>query len=117
MTMTTMNGDAAGPRRHGGSTVKIRVGGELDALGTPGFRRQLDTLAQRREIGRLVLDLSTVRYLSSAGLRSLLYLRQRFPEPVSIALAGVQEPVGRTLRLAGFQRGLELTDHDGEAAA
>jgi anti-anti-sigma factor len=52
---------------------------------------------------RLVVDLSGVEYISSAGLRVLLLLAKRLKGPAGgLALCGLTPPVRQVLDLAGF---------------
>lgn len=61
--------------------------GRLDAASAPLLRGQLDTLfAEGRN--RIVLDMSGVDYLASAGLRVLVEARKRSRDPQLANLAG-----------------------------
>jgi anti-sigma B factor antagonist len=56
--------------RYGASLV-VRVSGRLDAVSTPAFEAHCQQAIERGEHA-LILDLSPLEYLSSAGLRSIL---------------------------------------------
>src|SRR5256885_9567315 len=92
-----------------GTTALITVDGVLDALTAPTFRDEVERAAQH-EVDHLVLDMTNVSYLSSAGLRTLVYARQKMADGVRIVLVGANEVVQRTIRLIGFQSGVEFSD-------
>ena len=54
-----------------GGSVRVSAVGELDALTAPAFRSVLHTELQRRP-PELVIDLSGIRFLDSAGLTVLV---------------------------------------------
>ena len=67
-------------------TVTLTVAGEIDMTSAPVLRRALDQAPAR---GRLVVDLSAVRFLDSAGVRVLYDHLDRRPELVVSADAVV----------------------------
>lgn len=52
-------------------SVRVTATGEVDTLTAPAFRSVLDTVVQRRP-PELVIDLSGIRFLGSAGLTVLV---------------------------------------------
>jgi anti-sigma B factor antagonist len=50
-----------------GKTVRVQVGGELDAYTAPKLREELFPLTEKEEVN-MVIDLSKVSYLDSTGL-------------------------------------------------
>lgn len=90
-------------------TAVIRLAGELDAGTAPGFHQTVEHVAALA-VSRLVISLHELTYISSAGLRSLMFARQNMDEAVSLALAGAPPMVARTIRLAGLDHGIEMTD-------
>jgi anti-anti-sigma factor len=94
--------------RHG-TTALITVDGELDALTVNRFRDQVERVTEQ-QTDHLLLDLTRMMYLSSAGLRGLVYLRQRLPGGVRVVLVGANDAVQRTIRMVGFHYGVEFSD-------
>jgi anti-anti-sigma factor len=92
-----------------GNIALITLNGELDALTVPVLRDELRRAAEH-DVDYLVLDVTNVSYLSSAGLRVLAYARQKLPGGVRIVLVGANDVVQRTVRLVGFQYNLEFSD-------
>ena len=92
-----------------GTTVLITLEGELDALTAPTFRDQVERAADG-ELSQLVLDMSNLSYLSSAGLRGLVFARQKMPDEVRIVLVGTNDTVEQTIRMVGFQRSVVFSN-------
>ncbi len=87
----------------------ITLTGGLDAQTAPAVRAEVDKAAGS-PVRQLVLDMSGLAYLSSAGLRTLAYARQKMPPGVRITLVGANDTIARTVRLVGFHYDLELED-------
>jgi anti-anti-sigma factor len=87
----------------------IRLAGELDARTAPDFHKAIENAAGLA-IQRLVIAMHELEYISSAGLRSLIFARQILGEAVSLALAGARPGVARTIRMAGLDHGIEMTE-------
>jgi anti-anti-sigma factor len=91
------------------STATIELVGELDAASAPAFH---DTIEQAAAAGvsEVVIRASELTYMASAGLRSLVFARQKMGDGVRITVAGASAPVARTIRQAGFDRSVTLAD-------
>lgn len=87
----------------------IEIKGELDASTAPRFHDLVDQAAEQGAV-RLEIDARHLDFLASAGLRSLVFARQKMGDEVRIAVIGATEPVSRTIRLAGFDHSIELID-------
>ncbi|HEV2636437.1 MAG TPA: STAS domain-containing protein [Actinocrinis sp.] len=93
-------------------TATIRLAGELDARTAPDFHHSIESAA-RLAIQRLVIAMNELEYISSAGLRCLIFARQTLGEAVSLAVAGARPAVARTIRMAGLDQGIEMMElHD-----
>lgn len=86
----------------------IRLSGELDAVTAPDFHRTIENIAGLA-VSRLVISLHELTYISSAGLRSLVFARQNMDDEVALVMAGAVPMVERTIRMAGLDLGIELT--------
>jgi anti-anti-sigma factor len=87
----------------------VVLAGEADTLSAPAL---YDTI---REIGtapvtRLVLNVERLTYLSSAGLRCLVYAHQKLGRAVRIVITGASPEVAETIRLTGFDHSVTLLD-------
>ncbi|HEX5120957.1 MAG TPA: STAS domain-containing protein [Pseudonocardiaceae bacterium] len=83
-----------------GTTV-ITLCGELDSSTAPRTHGSLEELLP--EEGTVVLDLSGMSYMSSAGLRVLLLAHRRAQRNgVGLVLASIPEEVRMTMSATGF---------------
>ncbi|WP_327583553.1 STAS domain-containing protein [Nonomuraea sp. NBC_00507] len=89
-------------------TATIKLTGEIDASTAAQFHDKLDE-AVASAVQRLVLQAEELTYLASAGLRVLVFARQKLGENVSIVITGAADPVARTIRMAGLDRSIEMT--------
>ncbi len=91
-----------------GATVVI-VNGEIDANTAPEAQERILPLASPG--CRLVLDLTNVPYMSSAGLRILLATyRQISGGGGQVVLVGVAEEIRDTMSVTGFIKFFTLRD-------
>ncbi len=75
--------------------------GELDGRTAPLVQEKL--LALPRPGGKVLLDMSGVGYISSAGLRALLMLyRQMVADDGQVALVGLTESIRDVMSVTGF---------------
>jgi|SRR5436309_6436622 anti-anti-sigma factor len=82
--------------------VTIAPAGRIDTTTAPALERRLaDLLAEGQR--RLIVDLSGVEYISSAGLRVLLALARRMRDVNGgLALCAMGDAVRQVFQLAGF---------------
>ncbi len=81
-------------------TLNVTIAGRLDTITAP----QLETLL-KRELGdarHLLLDMTGVEYVSSAGLRVLLSAQKVMNRQGSMVLRGVAEAVMDVFEITGF---------------
>src|SRR5689334_8427293 len=95
-------------RRNGG-TALITLEGDLDTQTAPVFQGEVERAADGG-LEQLVLDMTNLNYLSSAGLRGLVFARQKMADEVQIVLVGVNESVEQTIRLVGFHQSVIFSD-------
>ncbi len=81
--------------------AKITLTGELDAAVAPAFRDEIEKAAAQGA-KRLVLLMSGLDYMASAGLRALVFAKQKMGAEADIYVIGAQESVTETLELTGF---------------
>jgi anti-anti-sigma factor len=93
-------------------TARLALTGELDAATAPAFYDRIGEAADT-DPRRLVVDLRQLTYLSSAGLRCLVFARQKLGDEVEMVLEGPRQAVAETIRLTGFDRSVALVDGDG----
>jgi anti-sigma B factor antagonist len=90
--------------------------GELDGRTAPLVQEKL--LALPRPRGKLLLDMSSVTYISSAGLRALLMLyRQMDGQQGQVALVGLAENIKDVMAVTGFLEFFAAYDTTAEGIA
>lgn len=90
-----------------GGSATIRLSGDLDSTSAPELN-ELVTRAAEGELDRLVLIMSDLTYMSSAGLRCLLFAHQKMSQEAEIVLVGTQPEVAEMIRLTGFDRSVVM---------
>jgi anti-anti-sigma factor len=85
-----------------GAALVISFSGRLDAT-TSGQLEKLLVERLQSGVNRLVLDMSDLQYISSAGLRVLgMTLKQLSATEGRMALCGVRETVQKVFDISGF---------------
>jgi anti-anti-sigma factor len=87
--------------------ASIWLTGELDAVSAPRFN-ELIVEAAGHPLDRLVLLAENLSYMSSAGLRCLVFAQQKLPNATEIVLVGAQADVAETIRLTGFNQSITM---------
>ncbi|GII66728.1 hypothetical protein Skr01_68130 [Sphaerisporangium krabiense] len=90
-------------------TATIRLEGELDGRSAPELN-DLVVKAAEQHVDRLVLLLEELTYMSSAGIRCLVFAHQKMPEDAEIILVGTRPDVAETIRLTGFDRSIVMRE-------
>lgn len=93
-----------------GDAAVLTLTGELDAASAPKLREQIEGLAGNDAIARLVLDLSELTYMASAGLRTLVFAKQKLGTAVDVYLVGTQDTVTETIQMTGFHHSVIMVD-------
>ena len=88
----------------------VSVKGRADALTAPELEKNLlETIAGGEK--RLLMDLSGLQYISSAGLRSLLVLAKKLKsEHGAILFTGLHGPVDEVFKISGFYSIFKICD-------
>lgn len=90
-------------------TAKIALSGELDASTAPVFKEEVEKAAAQN-IKRLVLLMQDLDYMASAGLRVLIFAKQKMGADTDIYVVGAQEMVMGTLEKTGFLNSVIAVD-------
>lgn len=93
----------------GNDEVRITLGGELDAASAPQFKDVVEKAAAAAP-RRLALFMQDLTFMASAGLRVLIFARQKMGAGVVIYVVGAQGPVRNTLEMSGFHHSVTIQD-------
>ena len=92
-----------------GGVYIISLDGRLDASSTPVVEKKIAGVLEKAS--RVVIDFSNVNYLSSAGMRLLLSATKKLhAKEGKIAFFGMEEDVLQIIKIAGFERILNIFD-------
>jgi anti-anti-sigma factor len=94
----------------GNSTAKISLAGELDASSAGVFRSAIEQAATARP-RRLVLMMNQLTFMASAGLRVLVFAKQKMGKDVDIFVVGAHDAVLETIEMTGFHHSVILLDN------
>jgi anti-anti-sigma factor len=81
--------------------AEITLAGDLDASTAPLFQAELEKAAAMKP-KRLVLQVRELAFMASAGIRMLLFAKQKMGPRVDVYVIAPQEPILETLRRTGF---------------
>jgi anti-anti-sigma factor len=87
--------------------AKFVLAGELDASSAGMFRAEIEKAAAQKP-GRVVLMVKDLTFMASAGLRMLIFTKQKLGTGVDIYIVNPQEPIVDTLQKTGFQHSVHI---------
>jgi anti-anti-sigma factor len=86
-----------------GDIAKIALSGDLDASSALAFKTEVENAA-KAGAKSLVLMMQDLEYMASAGLRVLIFAKQKMGVNADIYVVGAQEMVMDTLEKTGFKQ-------------
>lgn len=99
-----------------GTTLVVRVSGELDHYHTRVLRAEIDRAWGTLRSPTLIIDLSALTFCDSSGIGELLQARHRGRlVGIRLILTGVQGNLARRLNLAGLTQVFEVFPSVAEA--
>ena len=93
----------------GQGEATIKLVGELDAAAAPQFKEAIEKLAEAKP-QRLILLMDQLEFMASAGLRVLIFARQKMGAGVSLYVIGSRGPVLNPLKMSGFHHSVYLQE-------
>jgi anti-anti-sigma factor len=87
--------------------ARITLSGELDASSAPDFKAEIEKAAAQKP-RRLVLMLQDLEYMASAGLRVLIFAKQKLGSSADIYVVGARPAIVETLEMTGFQHSVVM---------
>lgn len=90
-------------------TATLTLAGELDAGSAPLFKKEVEAVAAAAP-KQLVLQVSELSFMASAGLRVLIFAKQKLGTGVDIYVVKPQPAVVDTLEKTGFHHSVFIVD-------
>lgn len=91
------------------NVATISLSGDLDANSAPMFKQTVESIPPE-DVSKLVLLAEDLDYMSSAGLRVLIFSKQKMGSDVEIYIVSPQEMVLDTLEKTGFHHSVTIVD-------
>jgi anti-anti-sigma factor len=92
-----------------GSVARITLSGELDASTAPQFQTELEKAAAAKP-KRLVLLVKDLSFMASAGVRMLIFAKQKMGAGTDVYMIACQEQILETLKRTGLLHSLIVQD-------
>ncbi len=89
--------------------VELSLVGELDASVANEFKTAVEQAATDKA-KRLVLNMKDLEFMSSAGLRVLVFAKQKMGYDVDIYVIAAQDAVRDTIEMTGFHQSVIMQD-------
>ncbi|MFB4305285.1 STAS domain-containing protein [Actinomadura sp. GTD37] len=96
-----------------GTTVELRLSGELDVAGSGDLRRHIGAVIAAHDPHRLVLDLSRLSFADSSGLAAIVWAHKAMSgRGGRLRLHHPHPRVLRVLHITGLHTRLHITEAD-----
>jgi anti-anti-sigma factor len=99
-----------------GSVAKLTLSGRLDANTANQFKVEIEKIAAGRPT-TVALFVSELEYMASAGIRMLVFTKQKLGAGADIYVVGAQEQILHTLEMTGVDKSVILCETFEPAAA
>jgi anti-sigma B factor antagonist len=96
-------------------TIRLALDGRLDTTTAPELEKQLQDIFSR-PIGFLLFDLRNLSFISSAGIRSILYAHQQMAQRNGkVLITNLQPQIQQVMDIIGVLPALEVLGTEEEA--
>ncbi len=85
--------------------LTIYLEGELNSFNSEAVEKEIDEIVKENKFKKILLDFKDLVYISSAGLRIIVRLKQQFDD---IALINVSNEVYEIFVMVGFENILDI---------
>ena len=95
------------------SIVTLTLEGDIDTKTAPELHKELNTLALK-ELSELRMNLEKVSFMSSAGLRAIVFAKQKMPHSSRLYLIGASEMIVDTVKKTGLSQAVVFASSEAE---
>ena len=85
------------------SIAALSISGDVDTKTAPDLLKELTAL-NLKELSELRLNLSEVAFMSSAGLRAIVFAKQKMPHSARLYLIGASDLIIDTVKKTGLSQ-------------
>ena len=94
-----------------GEVSKVKLHGHIDASIAPALMDELKPLiAQKDKVKKLVFYADELEYIASAGIRAVVFAKQKLGGKVQVYLIGASETVLDVFKMTGIDKFLTVQD-------
>ncbi|MBR3050775.1 MAG: STAS domain-containing protein [Selenomonadaceae bacterium] len=94
-----------------GEVSKIKLHGHIDASIAPALMEELKPLiAQKDKVKKLVFYADELEYIASAGIRAVVFAKQKLGGKVQVYLIGASEMILDVFKMTGIDKFLTIQD-------
>ena len=90
--------------------AKITLEGDVDSASAPGFMKEVEKVSAKSP-KKLAMFMEKLNFMSSAGLRVIIFAKQKLGQDVSIYLVKPQEQIVDSLEKTGFLLSVHIVDN------
>lgn len=89
--------------------AKIDLGDRVDTTNAGDLTETLRTLVGQ-DVVKVVLEAANLEYLSSAGLRAIVFAKQKIGKGLEVILVGAKEEIVDVIKMTGFDSFVSIQD-------
>ena len=97
------------------TTLIVSLTAELSAKNAPNLQQKLNVY-QRQDIRKIVFDATDLLYLSSAGVRVIMFVRKKFAGNPEVEILNCAKEIYETLYLVGLTDVINFVEDDRKRA-
>ena len=103
-------------QRTGGALI-VSVEGRVDGANARKFQKAVESVIEDDDRA-VILDMESLSYISSAGLRSILLIAKGLQKRnAQFAVCSLQDAIGEVFRIVGFDKIVTIHSSQGEAVS
>lgn len=91
-----------------GTEVFVTLKGRLDGVVAPKLHEEMSGIYGEK-ITKVTFDAKELEYISSAGLRVIVFVKQKLGDSVDLCLKDASAEIKSVMELTGFNRFVEMT--------
>lgn len=92
-----------------GTVAQLTLSGRLDANTARQFQNEIEQVAQERP-RTVALFVHDLEYMASAGIRMLVFTKQKLGSAADVYVVGAQQQIVHTLEMTGVDKSVILVE-------